>query len=143
MMMETSAAGGETNSFRNNRYVEYKKGMAFNMFKPSDFDITPRKGPTLDEVYNFTIMKDARKDKIRIGKVEATPMVVVHAYTLHLRKIVQDLNLRIRIRVWDSSRPHKINMLRWHQHPSALPKGFYEGSDEVMLALYKLNEIIF
>ena len=40
--------GGGTNFFRNNRNVENKIGMAFNMFKPSDSAITPRKGPTLD-----------------------------------------------------------------------------------------------
>ena len=34
-------------------------------------------------------------------------------------------------------------MLGWHQYRSELPKGFHEGSDEVMLALYKLNELIF
>ena len=70
-------------------------------------------------------------------------MVMIHANTLHLSIIVQDLNLRIRISAWDFSRPHKINMLGWHQYPSALPKGFHEGSDEVMLALYNLNEMIF
>ena len=69
-------------------------------------------------------------------------MVMIHANTLHLSIIVQDLNLRIRISAWDFSRPHKINMLGWHQYPSVLPKGFHEGSDEVMLALYKLNEMI-
>ena len=46
MMMETSVAGGgETNSFRNNKYVEYKEGMAFHMFKTSDSKtITPERG---------------------------------------------------------------------------------------------------
>ena len=60
---------------------------------------------------------------------------MIHANTLHLSIIVQDLNLRIRISAWDFSRPHKINMLGWHQ--------YHEGSDEVMLALYKLNKMIF
>ena len=100
-----------------------------------------RKGPTLDEVYDSTIMKDARKDAIKIGDMEAPKRV--YAYTLHISKIVQDLKLRSRITAWDSSRPHTINMLGWHQHPSGFPNGSHEGSDEVMLALYNLNEVTF
>ena len=34
-------------------------------------------------------------------------------------------------------------MLGWHKYPSELPKGFHEGIDEMMLALYKLYELIF
>ena len=111
MMMETVAGGGETNSFRNNKNVEYKKGMAFNMSKPSDSEtITPKMGPTVDEVYNSTLMKDARKEIIRIGEIKSIPMIMIHANTLHLSKIVQDLNLRMRISAWYFSRPHKINI---------------------------------
>ena len=73
-MMETSATGGEgTNSFRNNRNVEYKKGAK-----------NSRKGPTLDEVNDSTIMKDARNDILGIGEMEAPQKVIVHAYTLHI-----------------------------------------------------------
>ena len=79
---------------------------------------------------------------MRIGKLEHNPEVVIHANTLHLSKIVKDLNINVRIFAWYKRRPHKINMLGWHQYPSELPKGFHEGSDEVMLALYKLNELI-
>ena len=34
-------------------------------------------------------------------------------------------------------------MIGWHQLPSDMPEGFHEGTDEVMLALYKINEVIF
>ena len=34
-------------------------------------------------------------------------------------------------------------MVEWHQLPSDLPEGFQEGRDEIMLALYKINEIVF
>ena len=46
MKIETLAAGGGggTNSFRNNRNEEYKKGLSLNMFKPSDSDKTPDMG---------------------------------------------------------------------------------------------------
>ena len=80
---------------------------------------------------------------MRIGKLEHNPEVVIHANTLHLSKIVQDLNINVSIYAWDKMRPETISMLGWHKYPSELPKGFHEGSDEVMLALYKLNELIF
>ena len=34
-------------------------------------------------------------------------------------------------------------MVGWHQFPSDMPEGFQEGSDEIMLALYKINEVVF
>ena len=53
----SSWGGGETNSFRNNDNVEYKKGMAFNMLKPSDKgeNITPSKDDTVDEELQSTL----------------------------------------------------------------------------------------
>ena len=59
---------------------------------------------------------------------------------MHLSKIVKDLDVNVRIA---ARRLKEINMLGWHQYRSELPKGFHEESDEVMLALYKLNELIF
>ena len=55
---------GESDSFRNNENVAYKKGMAFNMFKPSDKgeNITPRKEPIINEVMNSTLMRGVKKD---------------------------------------------------------------------------------
>ena len=59
-----SSWGGESDSFRNNENVAYKKGMAFNMFKPSDKgeNITPRKEPIINEVMNSTLMRGVKKD---------------------------------------------------------------------------------
>ena len=34
-------------------------------------------------------------------------------------------------------------MVGWHQFPSDLPEGFQEGSNEIMLAFYKINEVVF
>ena len=80
---------------------------------------------------------------MRIGKLEHNPEVVIHANTLHLSKIVQDLNINVRIYAWNKMRPDTISMLGWQKYPSELPKGFHKWSDEVMLALYKLNDLIF
>ena len=37
----------------------------------------------------------------------------------------------------------KVNMLRWKNYPTDLVGGYPEGSKEIMLALYKLNEVLF
>ena len=57
MVISAAGGGGETNSFRNNDNVEYKKGMAFNMLKPSDKgeNITPSKDNTVDEELQSTL----------------------------------------------------------------------------------------
>ena len=34
-------------------------------------------------------------------------------------------------------------MLRWNNYPTKLVGGYHEGSNEIMLALYKLNEVLF
>ena len=109
------------------------------MFKSSDKgeNITLRKETTVDEELESTFITGVRKDIKRIGELEHNPEI--HANTLHLSKIVKDLNINVRIFAWYKRRPDQINMLGWHQYPSELLKGFHEGSDEVMLALYKLN----
>ena len=37
----------------------------------------------------------------------------------------------------------KVNMLGWNNYPSSMVGGYHEGSDEIMLALYKLNEVLY
>ena len=37
----------------------------------------------------------------------------------------------------------RVNILGWNNYPSNLVGGYHEGSNEIMLALYKLNEVLF
>ena len=37
----------------------------------------------------------------------------------------------------------RVNMLGWNSYPTNLVGGYHEGSNEIMLALYKLNEVLF
>ena len=37
----------------------------------------------------------------------------------------------------------KVNMLGWNNFPTSFTGGYHEGSNEIMLALYKLNEVLF
>ena len=64
------------------------------MFKPSDKgkNITPMKEPETNEVMDSTLMSGVNKDIKRIGELEHDPQVTIHAHTLHLSKIVRDLD---------------------------------------------------
>ena len=62
---------------------------------------------------------------------------------MHINSIGKKLAFDRRIRPWGTVESNVINMIGWHQFPSDLPEGFHEGSDEIMLALYKINEVIF
>ena len=60
-----------------------------------------------------------------------------------MNSIGKKLQFDERLRPWEPSESYVINMIGWHQFPSELRKGFHEGSNEIMLALYKINEVVF
>ena len=62
---------------------------------------------------------------------------------MHINSINKLLGFPGRINLWSTINFTLINMIGWHQLPTDLPKGFHERSDEVILALYKINEVIF
>ena len=141
-----SSWGGESESYKNNENGSYKKNMSFNMFQPqvNKEDITPRKEPETNEVLESTLMRDVKEDIKRIGKLEHDTQVTISTHAMHICSIVRDLNIPVeRIAAWSPRQPNEINMLGWHKYQTELPRGFHEGSDEIMLALYKLNEVIF
>ena len=138
MTMATSVAGGGgSDSFRHNENGAFKKSMSFNIIKPSDKgeNITPRKEPENNEVMDSTLMRGVKEDIKGIGQLEHDPQVTIHAHTLHLSKIVKGLDVNVRSAAWSRRRPKEINMLGWHQYQTELPRGFHEGSDEVMLSV--------
>ena len=120
--------------------------MSFNMYKPSvkGEDITPRREPETNEVLDSILMRGVKKDIKRIGQLEHDPQVTINTHAMHLSSIVRDLGVHVeRLAAWSPTQPNEINMLGWHKYQTELPRGFHEGSDEVMLALYKLNEVVF
>ena len=90
-------------------------------------------------------MKDVKKDMERMEKLEHDTRVTINTNAMHLSSIVRELGVHVeRLASCRSTiQPNEINMLGWHKHKTLLPRGFHEGSDEVMLALYKLNEVLF
>ena len=65
---------------------------------------------------------------------------------IHIHGIAKSLNIKYKSSaLYETSgdRSDIINMPGWHEYPTLLQKEFYEGSDVVMLALYKLNEVLF
>ena len=124
----------EKNSFRgieNN----YKNGFNLNLFKSSTNEVTPSREPVLNEVEESTLMRRALGDIARIAREIQPSDIVVHSNTFQINSIVKLLDVNGRLCPWTEENPH--------QFPTNLPKGFHVGSDEVMLALYKINEAIF
>ena len=114
------------------------------MFQPSG-EGTPIRDPNRDVVEESTIVRRAVEVIKRIAGEAIPTDIVVHSNTIHINSIGKNLlmDFQGRINPWSAMHLTSINMIGWHQLPSDLPTGFHEGSDEVMLALYKINEIIF
>ena len=138
-----SSWGNEKNSFRGIENT-YKNGFNLNMFQPSG-EGTPTRNPNRDTVEESTIVRRAVDVKKRIAGEAITTDIVVHLNTIYMNSIGKNLlmDFQGRINPWSAMHRTSINMIGWHQLPSDLPTGLYEGSDELMLALYKINEIIF
>ena len=135
--------GNEKNSFRGTEN-NYKNGFNLNMFQ-SPGEGTSTRDPNIDTVEDSTIVKTAVAVIKKIaGKVQFTD-IVVHLNTMQINSIgkILLLDYQGRINPWSAMHRISINMIAWHQLPSDLLTGFHEGSDEVLLALYKINEVIF
>ena len=134
----------EKNSFTGIEH-NYKNGFNLNIFQPSENEDTPTRESNRNAVEESTLVKTAVGDIKRLtGEVPLTD-IVVYSNTMHINRIGKLLLLGFqgRINPWSTMNLTLINMIGWHQLSSDLPKGFHEGSDEVMLALYKINEVIF
>ena len=114
------------------------------MFQPSGKG-TPSRETNSDAVEESTIVRRAVEDIKKIDGEAIPTDIVVHSNTIHINSIGKNLlmDFQGRINPWSAMHRTSINMIGWHQLPSDLPTGLYEGSDELMLALYKINEIIF
>ena len=114
------------------------------MFQPSG-ESTPTRVPNRCAVEESTVVKKAVEDIKKLAGEVPTTDIVVHSNTMHINCIgkILLLDYQGRINPWSAINVNSINMIGWHQHRTDLPRGFHQGSDEVMLALYKINEVIF
>ena len=145
-MTVISAAGrDEKNSFRGIEN-DYKNGFNLNMFQSSTNQgtpCTPIRNPSMNEVEESTIMKRALVVIAKISAESVPRDIVVHKNTFQIYSIDQKLDCIGRVCPWTEDRPNIVTMLGWYDFKTDMPKGFHEGSDEVMLALYKINEVVF
>ena len=112
------------------------------MFQPAG-EGTPSRASNRDKFDESTILRKAVRDIKRIADKERVSGIVVHSNPMHINAIGKRLGFDGRICPWGNAESNVINMVGWHQFPSVLPEGFQEGSDEIMLALYKINEVVF
>ena len=107
---------------------------------------TLTRDPNTCAVEESTIVKEAvREIKKLAGEAPPEDMHMVHSNTMHINSIGKILlsDYPGRIYPWSPYNMNSNNMIGWHQYPTDLPKGFLQGCDEVMLALYNINEVIF
>ena len=88
-------------------------------------------------------MKRSVKAIAKISAESRHRDIIVHKNTIQINSIVQKLDFNGNLCTWSEDKPSIVNMIGWHRFPTSLPKGFHERSDEVMLSLYKINEVVF
>ena len=128
-----SSWGGETNSFRNK----------VNTITRTVLHSTCSSHRIARLLVKSTIMRDALEDIVGLSEEIPFREIMVHSHTLQISSIAKQLDIRVRICPFAKRNPNEMNMIGWHQFPTSMPRGFHEGSDEVMLTLYKIKELVF
>ena len=139
----SSWGGSAMNAYTVNKNDVHTKGMSFNMFSPVQ-----------ESASSFNIMNDSsamRCTRKYLNEIEersknATP-VAVSSEAMNIFTISSGIGGSVYLPVlYDNVllvECAKVNMLGWNNYPTNLVGGHHEGSDEIMVALYKLNEVIF
>ena len=139
----SSWGGSAMNAYTVKKNDIHTKGMSFNMFSPVQ-----------ESASSFNIMNDSsamRCTRKYLNEIEersknATP-VAVSSEAMNIFTISSGIGGSVYLPVlYDNVllvECAKVNMLGWNNYPTNLVGGHHEGSDEIMVALYKLNEVIF
>ena len=141
----SSWGGNSMNAYTRNSDDKHTGGMTFNMFSP----VTEISTVERLELHNTTV---GCCTVARLVAIQRRPRVIdtdtaitseaVHLFTVantiggsYLLPVLYENNLLAIC--------PKVNMLGWGNYPLKMIGGYDEGSDEIMLALYKLNEVIY
>ena len=141
----SSWGGNSMSAYKRNKSDTHTGGMSFNMFSPAPEISSAQKA----KLHNTTLMRCTVERLIEIQrrsrKIDTTTAIssdAIHLFTVantiggsNLLPVLYENNLLAEC--------PKVNMLGWNKFPSSMTGGYHEGSDEIMLALYKLNEVIF
>ena len=141
----SSWGGNSMSAYTRSKSDTHTGGMSFNMFSPAPEISSAQKA----KLHNTTLMRCTIERLIviqrRSREIDTTTAIssdAIHLFTVantiggsNLLPVLYENNLLAEC--------PKVNMLGWNDFPSSMTGGYHEGLDEIMLALYKLNEVIF
>ena len=141
----SSWGGDSMNAYNRNSNDKNTGGMSFNMFSPVPEISTVERL----ELHNTTVV---RCTVARLVAIQKRPRVIdtdtaITSEAIHLFSVANTIGGSYLLPVLYENKLlaicPKVNMLGWSNYPSSMVGGYHEGSDEIMLALYKLNEVIY
>ena len=141
----SSWGGNSMNAYTRNNNDTHTGGLSFNMFSPVPEILSAERV----QLHNTTLVRCTVDRLVAIQRrsrvIDTTTAITsdaIHFFTVantiggsNLLPVLYENNLLAEC--------PKVNMLGWNNFPSSMVGGYHEGSDEIMLALYKLDEVIF
>ena len=132
-------------AYTRNKSDTHTGSMSFNMFRPAP-EISSAKKAIIHEssLIRCTVerLKEIQKRSREIDYKTVISSDAIHLFTVantiggsNLLPVLYENNLL--------AEHAKVNVLGWNNFPTSMTGGYHEGSNEIMLALYKLNEVIF
>ena len=133
------------NAYTRNNNDTHTGDLSFNMFSPVPEILSAERV----QLHNTTLVRCTVDRLVAIQRrsrvIDTTTAITsdaIHLFTVantiggsNLLPVLYENNLLAEC--------PKVNMLGWNNFPSSMVGGYHEGSDEIMLALYKHDEVIF
>ena len=132
-------------AYTRNNSDTHTGGMSFNMFSP----VPEISSAERVQLHNTTLVRCTVARLIAIQRIsrEIDTTTVITSDAIHLFTVANTIGGSNLLPVLYENNLlavcPKVNMLGWNNYPSSMVGGYHEGSDEIMLALYKLNEVLY
>ena len=133
--------GNSMSAYTRNNSDTHTGGMSFDMFSP----VPEISSAERVQLHNTTLVR-CTVDRLvaiqrRAREIDTTTAITSNA--IHLFTIGGSILLPVLYENNLLAECPKVDMLGWNNFPSSMVGGYHEGSDEIMSALYKLNEVLF
>ena len=132
-------------AYTRNKSDTHTGSMSFNMFSPAPGASSATKKEIFDSSVTRGTIQHLLEMKMRPKNNDDS--VLVSTAAIHVFTVSNTIRGSIKLPVLYENKllaeRAKVNMLGWNNFPSNMVGGYHEGSDKIMLALYKLNEVLF
>ena len=140
----SSWGGNSMNAYTVSKNDTHTKGMSFNMFSPVQEPSSSAKR----EIYDSSAMRCTIQHLKEIkARSKGDDSVILSTEAMHIFTISNSIGESVFLPVLYENvllvDCAKVNMSGWNNYPSNMVGSYHEGSNEIMLALYKLNEVLF